>query len=506
MSNMDAVIYIRVSSDLQVKGTSLESQEAECRLWCLRNGYEVSRVFVDAGESAKTADRPQFLDLINWAKKYKPAVCVVWKFERWARNSQDHAIYASFLAKGNTRLVSATEPTEENPAGRLLETMLSAVAQFDNEVRAERAKMAMKTVANRGGWVKRTPYGFIRARSGSLPILIHHPERAPIVMDLFTGIATGRRNVIQTVAMASENGLSNNACRDMLRNPVYAGFFRDSMTGNREVTAAFPGIVPRSVWNAVQDIISGKRVTMGPRLVERDEFPLRTQMVCSVCGGPITACWSTGHGGKYGYYYCRKGHVRIRVEAAHQSWMDLLIANSAEFMPILQDLRSAVRKKFVERLQVSGQVIKMTSQSLPRLIEQRARLLDAYLEGTIPKETFIARDADLSAKQHAAQEASTKAQTWAADVDTCVSAAVKLFEDPAALWARLPLQDRRRFCNSLYSGKLSLTPSGVVEPPSGSGLIGVLRDMSTPKLSLARLTASLQNLQTALRPIMDLAA
>lgn len=52
MRIMDAVIYIRVSSDLQVKGTSLESQEAECRLWCQRNGYEVARVFVDAGESA----------------------------------------------------------------------------------------------------------------------------------------------------------------------------------------------------------------------------------------------------------------------------------------------------------------------------------------------------------------------------------------------------------------------------------------------------------------------
>lgn len=506
MRNMDVVIYIRVSSDRQVKGTSLESQEAECRGWCQRNGYNVAKVFIEKGESAKTADRPEFLLLIDYCKKYKPAICLVWKFERWARNAHEHAIYSHAIAKGGTKLMSATEPTENNPAGRLLETIISGVSQFDNEVRAERAKMAMRTVAKHGGWVKRPPFGFRKARSGTLPILIHHPEGAPVVIDLFEGIATGRRNVVQTIAIAAEHRISGNACREMLKNPVYAGFFRDSLTDQREVTAAFPGIINRSTWNTVQDILSGKRITMGKRLIEREEFPLRAQMLCSICGGPITACWSTGHGGKYGYYYCRKGHVRSRVETVHQAWQDLLIANSAEFIPVLQQIRTTAREVIVERMKAVSQVVKMTSESLPRLIDQRARLLDAYLEGTISKEVFTTRDADLSSRQHAAQEAATKANTWAIDVDDCISRTVKLFEDPAALWARLPLRDRRRFCNALYEGKLELTPSGVVEPPFGSGLIGVLRDISSPNLSMARLTGSLQNLQNALKPILDLAA
>jgi DNA invertase Pin-like site-specific DNA recombinase len=55
-----AVIYVRVSDSRQVDNTSLASQEEICRQWCQSRGIEVDRVFTDAGESAKTADRTEF--------------------------------------------------------------------------------------------------------------------------------------------------------------------------------------------------------------------------------------------------------------------------------------------------------------------------------------------------------------------------------------------------------------------------------------------------------------
>ena len=54
-----AVIYIRVSTDRQVHGASLETQERDCRLMCDRNEWTVIRLFREEGESAKSADRPQ---------------------------------------------------------------------------------------------------------------------------------------------------------------------------------------------------------------------------------------------------------------------------------------------------------------------------------------------------------------------------------------------------------------------------------------------------------------
>src|SRR6478609_8311799 len=50
---LKAIIYVRVSSDEQVLGTSLESQDEQCRAYCQRRGMEVVKAFREEGESAK---------------------------------------------------------------------------------------------------------------------------------------------------------------------------------------------------------------------------------------------------------------------------------------------------------------------------------------------------------------------------------------------------------------------------------------------------------------------
>src|SRR5689334_1126684 len=55
-----AVIYCRVSTKEQTQNLSLPTQERACRAYCDQNGFVADRVFVDAGESAKTTERPEF--------------------------------------------------------------------------------------------------------------------------------------------------------------------------------------------------------------------------------------------------------------------------------------------------------------------------------------------------------------------------------------------------------------------------------------------------------------
>jgi DNA invertase Pin-like site-specific DNA recombinase len=61
-----ACIYVRVSDQRQIKGTSIEMQEAECRAWCKANGYSVERVFVEPGVSAKTTSRRVLQDMVSY--------------------------------------------------------------------------------------------------------------------------------------------------------------------------------------------------------------------------------------------------------------------------------------------------------------------------------------------------------------------------------------------------------------------------------------------------------
>ena len=63
-----AVGYVRVSSDEQVDGLSLASQEQKIREWCQLKGYTLLTVFSDEGESAYNDDiskRPQFAALLS---------------------------------------------------------------------------------------------------------------------------------------------------------------------------------------------------------------------------------------------------------------------------------------------------------------------------------------------------------------------------------------------------------------------------------------------------------
>src|ERR1700677_4319850 len=120
---MTGVIYCRVSSKEQIEGTSLEVQEAARRDYARANTIRVLKAFVEQGESAKFADRTQLLELLEFCRKNKGSVdaLLVWKVDRFARNVADHFSVKSTLAKLGVRIISVTEPIDNNPEGNLME-------------------------------------------------------------------------------------------------------------------------------------------------------------------------------------------------------------------------------------------------------------------------------------------------------------------------------------------------------------------------------------------------
>src|ERR1039458_2656399 len=87
---MTGVIYTRVSTDEQIKGTSLDEQLVACQKYCDEKNIKVLEVFREEGESAKSTDRHEFMKSIEYCRKNKVAAFIVWKVDRFARSSQDH--------------------------------------------------------------------------------------------------------------------------------------------------------------------------------------------------------------------------------------------------------------------------------------------------------------------------------------------------------------------------------------------------------------------------------
>lgn len=110
MKNMKtAVIYCRVSTDEQVDGYSLTSQEEICRAFAERNGYEVGDVFIEKGESAKTADRTQLQlmlkHIIRLGKKVN--ALIIYKVDRLVRDSDDLGIIRAILKRYGITLLGS---------------------------------------------------------------------------------------------------------------------------------------------------------------------------------------------------------------------------------------------------------------------------------------------------------------------------------------------------------------------------------------------------------------
>src|SRR5580698_6796598 len=141
-----AVIYCRVSSQEQVTNFSLTNQKKACLEYCQREGYSVAEIFIEEGESAKTYQRTQFQRMISYCQKNKGKIdtVVVNHLDRFARNTKDHMTVRAILHTVGVNLRSVSQNIDETSNGRFMETIFAGVAQWDNDVRAEKTVTGMK--------------------------------------------------------------------------------------------------------------------------------------------------------------------------------------------------------------------------------------------------------------------------------------------------------------------------------------------------------------------------
>src|SRR5687768_3658142 len=189
-----AVIYVRVSTKEQTENLSLSTQLKACEEYCERQGFEVLERFREEGESAKTADRTELQKLLQFCRTNKGRVqfVVVFNLTRFAREKYDHFALRAHLKSLGISLRSATEPIDDTSTGKLMEGVLAAFAQFDNDVRSERTRGGMRAALELGRWTFLAPLGYLNAPRRTGKSLIPDPERAPLVRRAFQDFATGR--------------------------------------------------------------------------------------------------------------------------------------------------------------------------------------------------------------------------------------------------------------------------------------------------------------------------
>src|ERR1700736_6019332 len=146
---MRVAIYARVSTSNNGQDPTMQTREL--REYAERRGWTVAGEYVDIGISGTKERRPELDRLMSDAHRRRFDAVVVWKFDRFAR-SVSHLLRAleSFKAQG-IEFVSFSEQLDTStPAGKLVFTVLGAVAELERSLIVERVKAGLRNARAKG--------------------------------------------------------------------------------------------------------------------------------------------------------------------------------------------------------------------------------------------------------------------------------------------------------------------------------------------------------------------
>ena len=458
---MKTIIYCRVSTKEQAdQGFSLEGQEKECRSFAINNGYEIDKVFIEKGESAKTQERTQLKNLIKFCveNKKKISSLIVWKLDRLTRNVGDYAELTKNFASLEIVILSATENNEDNSTGKLMRNIISSFAQYENDIKKERTINGMKRAVEDGRWAWRAPIGYKQTRDNlNKPLLVPTGESIFIV-EAFKLAETRLYTQVEIVQKLRKKGfkrVSKNLLNRILRNEIYAGFinvpwFPDYIDARHET------IISKETFFNVQLILDGKRSVVAPKVRNHPDFPLRNFIRCSNCDTKLTGGWSTGRNGvKYAYYSCRTKGCSLNVRKAdlETSFYEYLKG----FQPkqgVLDLFEQIVLDVWRDRQSTRAKEGYKYEKELKKLRDKRDRIDDLLIQGAFDEETYKRKSEDIKGEMVAVKMDLSDSKTEIDDIEGCVLYCKHFLLNIADLWAASDHNLKQRFQTLIFPDKI----------------------------------------------------
>ena len=406
-----AVSYLRVSTKEQAErggrdeGFSIPAQrEAN-----LRKARELDSIiveeFVDAGESARKADRPELLRMIEYVKANQIAYCIVHKIDRLARNRADDVMIHLALKEAGVILVSATENIDETPSGMLVHGIMSTIAEFYSRNLANEVSKGMTQKAQTGGTNGKAPIGYLNVTKRDelgreMRVVEPDPDRAALVKWAFEAYATGNYSTITLREELIDRGLTTVATpkrpakapalstiHRMLTNPYYKG--QVSFKG-----ASYDGLheplVAREVWYRVQAVLSAHQVS-GEKTQAHDHY-LKGTVYCGECGSRLTLTNARSRQNMiYPYFICAGRHSKrtnCERKAMYVPDIEAAVEEFYRTIEIPEHIVTALRELIIaefDRLHETSRRDRGTYLAERNdLNDRRKKLLNAHLDGAVP--------------------------------------------------------------------------------------------------------------------------
>ncbi len=475
-----AVTYLRVSTKEQAEkggtdeGFSIPAQRDANHRKAESLGATIVEEFIDAGESARTADRPDLMRMIEYVQTHKVAYCIVHKVDRLARNRADDVTIHLALRDAGVMLVSATENIDETPSGMLLHGIMSSIAEFYSRNLATEVVKGMSQKAANGGTVGKAPIGYLNTIfrddvGREVRGVTVDGDRAPLVEWAFKAYASGDWTVSQITDELKDRGLVSvptprrhsgplvvSSVHRMLTNPYYKG---DIVYKGVLYRGQHEALVPPEVWYQVQSVMAAHKSAADATQVHNHY--LKGSVYCGQCGSRlIISNAKNRHGSVYPYFVCAGRHAK-RTSCTRQAVLIEMVEKLIEdyytrvgLTPTHRDaLSGMLRFEFDRMMAAETEELSRLTTNRDELEAEQLRLLRAYHADAIPMNLMKKEQARLVAElDQISSRLEQNHSEYAAITDT-LDKSLEVLDDIAGLYARCD-DVTRRMCNQAFFEKI----------------------------------------------------
>lgn len=412
------VAYARFSSNNQ-RDESIDAQLRAIQNYCESNDIKLVAIYTDEAQSAKTDNRDDFRTMIDDILKEKVDIdaVLVHKFNRFARNKYDSALYKKRLRDIDIKVISVTQPIDDSPEGRILESLIEAMDEYYSENLALEVKKGMLENALKG---KHTGGGKLLGLSVDDEGYYYPDENAHIIYRIFKEYADGVPKT-QIVDRLNREGYRNQYGRpfrvrtitDLLQNEKYVGNFIYNHTQTEiirlEGIIKNP-IVDEDLWERVQKL----RKDAGKPKHRKRKYLMTGKMRCGICG--FTYCGSGGkkknkNGDVAAYYKCQ-GKVKNKNGCINPSlnkdYYEKLIVDTITETVLTDNAIEKIAIDVIKQLEKERKAPQVPTAKLKKQLDKvkdkQSRLMELYLNGDMERKTLDEKNAALKEERKHIEE------------------------------------------------------------------------------------------------------
>jgi DNA invertase Pin-like site-specific DNA recombinase len=471
-----AVLYLRVSTKEQAEkngeaeGYSIPAQRSACRRKAEALGAAVVEEFVDRGESARNARRPELQRMLVYVGENEVSHVIVHKVDRLARDRVDDVEITLALRTAGATLVSCSENIDETPSGILLHGIMSSIAEFySRNLASEVLKGSLQKVRS-GGSVGKAPLGYLNVRlienGREVRTVEVDPVRGPQIKWAFETYASGEWGLRQLLDEGTRRGLDVPATATKPAKPLYLSHLHSLLKHPfykgvvRYMKVEYPGrhepLVSEETWDRVQQVLTAKGLAREKQ--HKHNHYLKGSVYCEKCKSRLIITNARSHSGKiYPYFVCIGRHQKrndCTMKAVLIERVEELVEEHYRTIELKPELGEVLQKLLSEDLALyqkkAASERKTLERRRSRLLAERAKLLQAHYADAIPLELLKVEQDRIKAQLAKLEERTAATDQRHADTEANLKAALELAGDCHAAYSAAPHAVRRLFNQAFF--------------------------------------------------------